>query len=240
MTPPVPDDPLFILDYDGTLAYVTDRPHQAKPHPEVVDLLNRLERRHPVAILTGRSVRDVGELLGVAGIRVIGVHGIESGTTDGPVESLVPDRVMERLERLRQDLPDIAGLEVEDKDSAIALHYRNAEDPAEAEKALRTWSERVPDELEPLWGKKVLEIRPLGYDKGRAARTLMEEHPGRTPVVIGDDTTDEEAFRAVEEGVTIKVGPGETAARYRLAGVDEVVAYLRRFTRPDAQEGGSP
>ena len=80
-----------------------------------------------------------------------------------------------------------------------------------------------------MWGKRVLEIRPKGYDKGVAAERLAAEHPDRTPVVIGDDTTDEEAFRATEGGVTIKVGPGPTAAEHRLPDVAAVVAYLRRF-----------
>ena len=228
--PPVPDEPLFILDYDGTLAEVADRPHQATPHPDAIALLQRLEERHPVAILTGRAVGDLGELLDAPGLRVIGVHGIESGTIGGSVESLVPDAVAAQLGSLRRRLPEVDGLQVEDKGSAIALHYRNASDREAAEDALRAWSRDVPDALEPLWGKMVLEIRPRGFDKGRAAETLMREHPERTPVVIGDDTTDEEAFRAVGSGVTVKVGEGATAARYRLPDVDAVMDYLRRFT----------
>ena len=229
MNPPVPEEPLFILDYDGTLAEVADRPHHATPHPDAVDLLRRLDERHPLALLTGRDVQGLGALLDAPGLRVIGVHGIESGTIGGEVESLVPDAVQAQLQRMRGRLPEVDGLEVEDKGSAIALHYRNASEPGAAESALRAWSEDVPDALEPLWGKKVLEIRPKGFDKGRAAETLMGEHPERTPVVIGDDTTDEEAFRVVGSGVTIKVGEGETSARYRLPDVDAVIAYLRRF-----------
>lgn len=229
MTPPVPENPLFILDYDGTLADVADRPHLATPHEDVPDLLQALDRRHPVAILTGRQVNDVGRLLGVDGLRVIGVHGIESGVTGGPVESLIPDHVAERLARVRERLPDLEGLEIEDKATAIALHYRNAPDPDTAREKLEGWAEGVPEDLEALWGKRVLEIRPRGYDKGVAAERLAGEHPDKTPVVIGDDTTDEEAFRATRDGVTIKVGPGPTAAEYRLPDVSAVVAYLRNF-----------
>ena len=229
MTPPVPDRPLFILDYDGTLAEVADRPHLAVPHDDVPDLLRALERDHPVAILTGRQVEDVGRLLAVDGLRVIGVHGIESGVIGGSVESLVPDHVAEDLEDVRERLPDIAGLEVEDKATAIALHYRNAPDPEAARGELERWAENVPDDLEALWGKRVLEVRPKGFDKGVAAERLAAEHPDRTPVVIGDDTTDEEAFRAIGDGVTIKVGSGPTAAEHRLPDVPAVVAYLRRF-----------
>lgn len=229
MTLPVPDEPLFILDYDGTLAEVADRPHLAVPHEDVPDLLKALERNHPVAILTGRRVQDVGRLLGVDGLRVIGVHGIESGVTGGAVESLIPSHVEAQLDDVRERLPDLDGLEVEDKQTAIALHYRNAPDPDAAREALEGWATDVPDDLEPLWGKRVLEIRPRGYDKGVAAQRLSEEHPGKTPVVIGDDTTDEEAFRAIRDGVTVKVGAGATAADHRLPDVSAVVAYLRRY-----------
>lgn len=231
MRPPVAKEPLLILDYDGTLAEVTDRPHQATPHEAIPELLAELDRRYPLAILTGRRVADLAELLPVPGLRVIGVHGIQSGTIGGEVDALVPDHVVAQLEGVRGRLPDLAGVEVEDKTAAIALHYRNAPDPEAAESALRAWSERVPGELEALWGKMVLEIRPRGWDKGKAAERLMAEHPGRTPVVIGDDTTDEEAFAAVPAGVTIKVGPGETAARHRLPDVGAVVAYLREYLR---------
>lgn len=229
MNPPVADDPLLILDYDGTLAEVTDRPHQATPHDAVPALLARLDARYPLAILTGRQVEDVGSLLDVPGLRVIGVHGIESGTIGGNVASLVPEHVAVELEELRDTWPDVDGLQVEDKTAAIALHYRNAPDREGAKSALKAWAEDVPDVLEALWGKMVLEIRPRGYDKGEATRTLMREHPEKTPVVIGDDTTDEEAFAAVSSGITIKVGPGDTAARHRLPDVDAVVAYLRRY-----------
>lgn len=231
MKPPVADEPLLILDYDGTLAEVTDRPHEARPHGAVPSLLAELDRRYPLAILTGRQVGDLGDLLPVPGLRVIGVHGIEAGTIGGDVEALVPDHVLAQLQRVRADLPEVHGIEVEDKTAAIALHYRNAPDPDRALAELRAWSDGIPDGMEALWGKMVLEIRPEGHDKGRATEKLMAEHPDCTPVVIGDDTTDEEAFAAVSAGITIKVGPGETAARHRLPDVDAVVEYLRRYLR---------
>lgn len=229
MKPPIPDAPLLILDYDGTLAEVADRPHLAVPYQGVRELLRHLDERHPLAILTGRQVEDVSGLLDVPGLRVVGVHGIEEGVTGGSVRRLVPDEVVEQLSAVHERLPDLNGLEVEDKTAAIALHYRNAPDPAGTKSALEAWSRDLPDALEALWGKRVLEIRPRGYDKGGAAQRLRAEHPDRTPVVIGDDTTDEEAFRAVPDGVTIKVGKGETAATYRLPGVPAVVAYLEGF-----------
>jgi trehalose 6-phosphate phosphatase len=90
----------------------------------------------------------------------------------------------------------------------------------------------VPEGLEPVWGKKVVELRPRGVSKGAAVARVAAAHPARTPVFLGDDVTDEDAFRALNErpgAVTVKVGPGETAARFRLPDVDAVVTYLRRL-----------
>lgn len=227
--PPVADRPLFALDYDGTLAEVVADPDAARPHPDVPELLRGLTAAHPVVVLTGRSVAGLLALLPVPGLRVHGVHGMEAGELGGEVSSSVPRPALEALERARRAPPDVAGVRLEDKGLALALHTRNAADPDAAEAELRRWSEGLPEGLEPLWGKRVLELRPRGYHKGRVVEELMRHHPDRTPVVIGDDTTDEDAFRAAPDGVTVKVGPGESAARYRLPDVRAVVAYLRRY-----------
>ena len=118
---------------------------------------------------------------------------------------------------------------VEDKGAAFAVHYRHAPDATEARTALDAWAATAPDTLEPVAGQFVVELRPRGVSKGVAARRLADEHADRTPVFIGDDVTDEDAFRALSDAVTVKVGPGETAARHRLPDVDAVIDYLRGF-----------
>ncbi|MDT0631292.1 trehalose-phosphatase [Rubrivirga sp. S365] len=234
--PPVPPRPLLFLDYDGTLAPIVDDPAAAVPHPDVPDLLARLVDAHPVVVITGRDLAALGRLLGGAGgprVRAVGLHGVETGWSDGTVEERATEAHGEALDRLRAAVPDAQGVVVEDKGAAFAVHYRAAADPDAARAALEAWAETVPDGLTPIWGKRVVELRPAGVSKGTAVAALAAEHPDRTPVYLGDDVTDEDAFRALQAlrqpAVTVKVGEGETVAGHRLPDVDAVVAYLRAF-----------
>jgi len=225
--PLVLDNPLFLLDYDGTLAEIVDDPEAAFPHPDVPALLTALNEHYPIYLISGRSVASLSRLLQVPGLSVVGVHGMESGILGEDAEPLVAEGDLDALATVREHLPSISGLSAEDKGLAIALHYRRVDAAGEA--ALKTWAETVPDTLDRLWGKKVLELRPHGYSKGRTAARLAAEHPQATPVFIGDDTTDEEAFAALPQGLTVKVGAGDTQAQARLADVAAVVAYLKRY-----------
>jgi trehalose 6-phosphate phosphatase len=91
----------------------------------------------------------------------------------------------------------------------------------------------MPKMLDAIWGKKVVELRPEGLTKGTAVRRIAEQHPDRVPVYLGDDTTDEDAFAALQdldrEAVTVRIGSADTKADYRLAGPDTVVDYLRQY-----------
>ncbi len=236
MKPPVVENPVFLLDYDGTLAEIAPRPEAARPYPGVPELLYALSRRYPVYLVTGRRVRDLEALLGPLQIPVFGVHGAEEGVLGGPVRTRVVKEAYGVLAGLRDRVPKVPGLWVEDKGAALALHYRGAPDEAAVRRALRSLLEGLPRELEVLWGKKVVEIKPKGATKGAVAREVAARHPGRIPVAIGDDTTDEAMFAALPEGITVKVGPGSSAARYRLAGVPEVVAYLKQYLEHDKDE----
>ena len=223
-------NPLFMLDYDGTLAEVVDNPDEAYPHEDVPDLLKTLSSAHPVYIVTGRAADDLSNLLHVGGLRVIGVHGMEEGVLGEEVTPAVSDEDLETLEEVRQNPPEIKGLKVEDKRSAIAFHYREVSEGDRGR--LESWASQQPENLSRLWGKNVLELRPEGYSKGRAVERLVKEHSGKAPIFIGDDTTDEEAFEVLAElgtGLSIKVGQGETKAQERLEGVDAVVTYLKRY-----------
>ncbi len=229
MTPPRVESPVFLLDYDGTLVPIAPRPELARPPRAVLRLLDRLNRRHPLYIVSGRRARDLEALVGRCGLRVFGVHGMEEGETCGEVRSLVDEKARAALEALRRALPRVPGVRVEDKALAIAFHYRGIPDEAGALEALRAWARELPDSLEVLEGKKVLEVRPRGFGKGRAARRIASRHPQHTPVIIGDDATDEEMFAALPGAVTVKVGPGASRARYRLPDPESVWRYLRQY-----------
>lgn len=230
--PPVVDHPLFFLDYDGTLAPIVDDPSAAVPHPDVPALLRTLNARHPLWIVTGRDIAALSQFLDRP-YRAIGLHGAQEGAVGGETRQLLPAAAVRALRRLRQSVPALDGLDVEEKNQTFAVHYRAVDDEAQARERLADWLNDLPDALDAVWGKKVVELRPAGLTKGTAVQRIVEEHPEHTPVYLGDDTTDEDAFEALQAldvpAVTVKVGEGETRAAYRLSDPEAVAEYLRRY-----------
>lgn len=231
--PPVVEHPLFFLDYDGTLAPIVEEPEAAVPHPEAPGLLRQLESRFPpVWIVTGRDLQGLSSFLDLP-LKVIGLHGAQKGVVGGTPELLMSDEAEEALVELRESVPSVDGLRVEEKDQMFAVHYRQAPDKVAARERLEGWLQAMPEVLEAIWGKEVVELRPKGLSKGTAVRRIAEEHPDRTPVCLGDDVTDEDAFRALQkmdrEAITIKVGEGETQASFRVEGPDAVMEYLQKY-----------
>ncbi len=228
--PPRALRPLFLLDYDGTLAPFAPRPDEARPHPGAPALLAALDRRYPLWIVTGRMLEDLAPLLPLP-LRALGMHGAQEGRLgEAPEPPPRPEATVRLLRAAQAGAPDLPGVRTEQKGAAFALHYRGAPDEAPIVRALEAWAAGLPPGLEALWGKKVLEVRPAGEDKGAAALRIAARFPGCTPVFIGDDASDEDAFRALgPPAVTVKVGPEPTSARFRLAGIPEVMAYLRAY-----------
>lgn len=223
----------LFLDVDGTLVELAERPdlvHVAPDLPErLTHLLARLDGR--MALVSGRGAEEVAALIGVPGLTIAGSHGAE--IRFGPDKMVVPprpdalDEALITSKALRAQYP---GLLVEDKPQGVALHYRGQ---PEAEQACHLLAgelaQRLALQVQP--GKMVVELRPAGHDKGTAVRRLMEQPAmrGTRPVFIGDDRTDEAAFRAVADmgGAGILVGPAqETAAIYQLPDVASVHAWL--------------
>lgn len=230
--PPVVENPLFFLDYDGTLAPIVDDPEAAVPHSEAPELLRALSDRYPLWIVTGRDLQALASFLDRP-YRAIGLHGAQQGVIGESAHHLMSKEVVDALDRLRESVPSIDGIWVEEKDRAFAVHYRQAADRQHARTRLEEWLEDPPDALEALWGKAVVELRPKGLTKGTAVCRIVDGHPDRVPVYVGDDVTDEDAFEALRdlsrEAVTVKVGAGDTRAQYRLADPDAVVSYLRQY-----------
>ena len=228
-----PHHALF-LDFDGTLTELAPRPDAVVVDPALPRLLEALAQRlgGALAIVTGRALADLDPKLAPAQLPAAGQHGAELRLRPGGrVQLRAPAGIGTIARRLRERFEDDARVLVEDKGAAVALHFRLAPERAlECRQALRTLVEPWPD-LEVVSGKLVVEARGRGADKGLALLALRAEVPfaGRSPVFVGDDRTDEDAFVAIARsgGYGIKVGDGPTAARYRCAGVADVHTWLK-------------
>jgi trehalose 6-phosphate phosphatase len=225
-----------LTDFDGTLVDIAETPDAIEVPATLPELLAHAaeDLDSAFAVISGRPIADIDRFLGPLKLAVAGSHGIQRRRADGSMEpideALIAGsrRIAERLQALVAANPPLL---LETKDGAVALHYRRAPELGDA--CGQAMTEAVADEqaftLVP--GKMVIEARPKGISKGTALRAFMREPPfaGRTPVFIGDDTTDEDAFVAAQElgGVGIKLGAGETAARMRVADIPSVHALIR-------------
>ena len=233
---PRPDWALF-LDFDGTIVDFAPRPDEVRPEPGLTSVLGRAAEAlgRALAVVTGRPIREIDHWLDARVAAVAGIHGAERRNADGRLVSSAgvappPGEVAQARERLAALAAANDGVVFEDKGSCLALHFRAAPDRGtacvEAVQALESPA------FEVLGGASVAELRPRGIHKGAAVAAFMAEPPfaGRTPVFVGDDVTDEDGFRTVNEmgGVSILAGPSRpTAARHHLPDVGSVVAWLR-------------
>jgi trehalose-phosphatase len=234
---------VVFLDYDGTLSPIVDRPEMAVLPDGTRQALQRLAESCTVAIVSGRDLEDVRKRADVPGVLFAGSHGFEIVGPDGShTEYEEARRFLPGLDEaeaaLRDVLSRIDGVEVERKRYAIAVHYRRADPSAvpDVERAAREVSNERR-ELRFSGGKKVFELRPdIEWHKGKAVEWLMDAldlGDDAVPVYVGDDVTDEDAFRGLRgRGVgVIVLGEDQrsTAADYSLRDTDEVRAFLEKL-----------
>jgi trehalose 6-phosphate phosphatase len=227
----------LFLDVDGTLLELAETPQGVHVPTPLKHLLEDVRWRldGALALVSGRSLANLDNLFSPLKFIGSGVHGCERRTADGHV--LRPEVDAATIARVRTQLADFVrsheGLLLEDKHYAVAVHFRRA--PEMQDEVYRVMNE-VLVHLGPTFalqaGKSVLELRPGAWTKGSSITSFMQETPfmGRTPVFIGDDVTDEDAFEVVNEmnGVSIRVGPATaTCATHRLGSVSEVLRWLQ-------------
>ncbi len=208
----------LFLDFDGVLAPIVERPEDATIPPETRAELARLAARYAVvAVVSGRAGEDVRARIGVDGVVCVGSHGLE----------LEPE-----AERWRQTLADFAAgapwpaSEVEVKGLAVAFHFRDRTDESEAIRELDAIAAAAREEgLAARYGRKILEVLPpLGSHKGTAVRRLLEEHGLRRALAAGDDTTDLDAFAALDGlDVAVRVAVASEEAPGALLDTADVV-----------------
>jgi len=202
------------LDVDGTLLDIAPSPDLVVIPADLPDLLEKLRDAlgGALALVTGREIRVIDNMLDPLRLPVAGVHGAELRLADGsfkaaPVSPALP-RIIAELETF---VSGHEGLLLENKGRAVAVHYRlNPALGEDVETFVRDVVESDGAGLEIQPGKMVVEVRSAKIDKGRAVGVFLEEEPyvGRTPLVIGDDWTDEPAFRTANArgGRSIRVG----------------------------------
>jgi trehalose-phosphatase len=223
-------------DFDGTLVEIAETPDAVSVPDALPDQLERVmgDFGHAFAVITGREIADIDRFLSPLQLPVAGAHGAQRRRADGTLEmvddalSAAADEIANDLQSLLQANPDLI---LEAKEGAVALHFRQAPELEQACYLAMREAVAVHPDFTLVEGKMVIEARPVGFDKGSALRAFMQEEPfqGRVPVFIGDDVTDEDAFRVAQElgGIGIKLGPGETVARMRIADVASVHALLQ-------------
>ncbi len=233
---------LLFLDYDGTLVPIAPTPAEAVCPPGVRTLLEGLRDLPNVypAIVSGRVLEDIREKVGVSGITYVGNHGLSIQNPAGIHKKRLSPQRREEFKRLSQTLKgslgQIPGILFEDKELILAVHYRNV--PQEYWVQIHNIFEEILQKWREQWkvgdGNMVYEVRPKAdFNKGKAVRGILKSYSpiGLLSIYLGDDQTDEDAFRALDgRGITIRVGPGtpSSEAEYCLESPPEVRAFLLR------------
>ncbi|MBN1192000.1 MAG: trehalose-phosphatase [Dehalococcoidales bacterium] len=232
--------PAVFLDYDGTLTPIVPDPSAAILSAKTRQVIKNLARHYSVAIISGRDLDDVRNMVDIENIAYAGSHGFDIAGPDGSFrnqergQKYLPALDLAEKE-LHKVLADIEGVYIERKRFAIAVHYRNVKDAdlGELEERLDSVISRIP-KLRKTTGIQIFELRPNSdWDKGMALHALLGELYADAgmiiPLYIGDDITDEDAFREIRDsGIGIVVGRAnrKTLAHYKLNNTDEVRKFL--------------
>lgn len=224
-----PDTALF-LDFDGTLAPIQDDPETVEMVDGLAQILMTLSGRldGALAVISGRGAADLSTRVDTALWR-IGTHGLEvcPPGTAAPEPESAPADLIHALDRLVELTP---GAWLETKGEVLALHYRQV--PHAGISLFELMQDLVAGYAgyTAQHGKMVIEAKPKRANKGRALEAAMQQPPfaGRVPLMIGDDSTDEDAMRAALElgGSAVKVGNEASAAPWRLADPAAVARWL--------------
>lgn len=229
------ENPAYFLDFDGTLVNFADDPEGVYVADELRQALTGLEQitNGAIALISGRSISSLSNLIQLP-LSMAGSHGAEWRVGDGDIESVsLESDAFQGIKTSLLSFAEVHGLIVEDKGHAVALHYRVKpelkavlDDYIDSDLML---GQRT--DVRVIRGNCVREIQPKGVDKGVAIARFMGMPPfeGRVPVYVGDDTTDEDGFAWVNDhdGISVKVGTGDSCAKYRLSDPGEVFAFLR-------------
>ncbi len=230
---------LLFFDYDGTLMPIAKFPSLSAPNEDVIRTLSELtsDKKNNVVIISGRDSATLGKWLGTMNLIIVAEHG---ALIKYPGE-IWKELTQEGVEWKKDIIPAMElfsekceGSFIEEKKFSVAWHYRNT--PAEtgnfySRKLIRTLSELVNETpLQVLDGNKIIEVRFNNINKGAIAHEIVKKIRPDFVLALGDDQTDEDMFKALQQkSVTIKIGPGETAAGFTLSAQADVISFLKNI-----------
>jgi len=243
---------VLFLDYDGTLSHIVEHPEHAVLDEATRSALGRAVARHPVYVISGRDLDDVRRRVSVDGVYYVGSHGFQMPEAGPGIDPRALEEAARELtaaaDELEQWLDYIDGVVIERKKYSFALHYRmvDRDDLKQIHAAAADVLERYGS-VTSKRGKQVVEFVPdIPWDKGQCLQALLarlEETAGGAglfPVYIGDDVTDEDAFRVLRPdtgmGILVAEDERDSAAEFRLRDVPAVRAFLEQLSR---EEGAS-
>ena len=233
---------VLMLDFDGTLTPIVKSPQAAKLSIVMRNLLRKLSKKEGfyLTIISGRSLKDLKKKVNLSNIIYSGNHGLEGEILKEKYLFPISDKTLAALKIIREKLDQITvqykGVFIEDKRLVLSFHYRMAGEGAPEVKLAfkKIVKPYVKDKLISIVaGKMVFSIRPeVDWNKGSFAKLVIDKIRRRikvSPVAIfiGDDTTDEDVFRELEKGITVKVGKsGQSKAKYRLENTYDVFKFI--------------
>ncbi len=227
-----PENTLLAFDLDGTLTPIIRDFRKARLGKEISQALSVLAEEFPVTIISGRSVGDLRRLVEIKKVKLVGNHGLE-GTQDPQVRARAEKarsfiRIWEKV--LRKEIQNFPGVFLENKKFSLTIHYRLAQNKRRVRAKILEVVRQLPGPIRIILGKAVFNLLPdLGTDKGSALLYLMKQLGCSHGIFIGDDITDEDAFRLRQKNIlTIRVGySANTHARYFVRSQNDVLKILK-------------
>ena len=227
---------ILFLDYDGTLVPFTNKPNLAKPDAQLLSLLSILSQlsNTEVVLISGRKKEDLERWFEGLALNFICEHGllIKRRSKDWEVTAVMPSEIKNRIKSIMEVYVDrLPRSFVEEKEFSVVFHYRNA-DPEQANLRVAELVDELLGftgtlDISLILGNKIVEVKPAGINKGTSANLFLKDNTFDFILAIGDDTTDEDLFlKLPEEAITIKVGMGNSNAKYSLKSYADVRNFL--------------
>ena len=230
---------LFLLDYDGTLTPIAPTPRQARLSPQTKLVLRRLSRKPNIslAVISGRALTDLKGMVGLRNLAYAGNHGLElwhKKRQTVKIPRALKKALSDVTRILRKVRREFDGVVMEDKGLSLSFHYRLVKAKGLTPLKIKFWNHVMPlvrsGTIRVVKGKRVFEVRPnVPWAKGHAALWFMKRLASASCLLIyiGDDQTDEDAFRVLKRGITIRVGQHHRSeAKYYVRRVREVIRFL--------------